>query len=210
VAAALADVTAAARESHLGLALGTCTREPDGRIYDALRFYAPDKTYLGFHSKILLCGTLSGTLSEPPVGEINEYATCPLRTFQFGDVTVGGLICNDLWANPQCVPMPDPHLTQQLARLGARLVFHAVNGGRDGGEWSRGVCWNFHESNLRMRAAAGGSENQRGVWIVKVDSSQPIELRCSAPGGVIDPQGEWVCRAEPQGERFFVHTIEIV
>ena len=30
--------------------------------------------------------------------------------------------------------MPDPHLTQQLARMGARVVFHAVNGGRDGGE----------------------------------------------------------------------------
>ena len=151
VEAGLAQVTGLARQLQVGLALGTCFKEPDGLIYDQLRFYDAQGGYLGFHSKILRCGTMS----EPTEGEINAYAATPLRTFSFKDIPVGGLICNDLWANPQCTPMPDPHLTQQLAQMGARVIFHAVNGGRDGGAWSRGVCWNFHESNLRMRAAAG-------------------------------------------------------
>jgi predicted amidohydrolase len=85
--------------------------------------------------------------------------------------------------------------------MGARVVFHAVNGGRDGGEWSREVYWHFHETNLRIRAAAGR------LWIVTVDNCSPTTMPCSAPSGVVDPQGQWVCRTEAQGEQFFVHTI---
>ena len=94
--------------------------------------------------------------------------------------------------------MPDAHLSQQLARLGARIIFHAVNGGRDGSAWSTGVVWQFHESNLRMRAVAGR------VWIVTVDNCAPIDLPCSAPCGVINPSGEWAVKTESQGERLFV------
>jgi predicted amidohydrolase len=86
--------------------------------------------------------------------------------------------------------------------MGARVIFHAVNGGRDGGEWSR-MVWDFHESNLRIRARASG------LWIVTVDSAHPVTLPCSAPSGVINPDGAWVVRAEPQGEDFFVTTINI-
>ena len=69
---ALQTVTDAARRARVGLALGTCYVEPsDGLCYDQLRFYAPDGTYLGFHTKILTCGTLT----DPPEGEINDY--CP-------------------------------------------------------------------------------------------------------------------------------------
>ena len=78
--------------------------------------------------------------------------------------------------------MPDPHLLQQLSRMGAKVVFHAVNGGRDGGETSR-VAWWYHESNLRLRAMAGK------LWIVTVDSCEPVTLPCSAPSGVINPRG---------------------
>ncbi|MCL5999428.1 MAG: hypothetical protein M1546_25700, partial [Chloroflexi bacterium] len=157
-----------------------------------------DGTYLGFHTKILTCGTLT----DPPVGEINDYAVKPLGVFQLRGVTAGGLVCNDMWANPGCTPGPDPHLAQQLARLGARVVFHAVNGGRDGGEMSK-VAWWYHESNLRMRAAAGK------LWIVTVDNCDPLNLPCSAPSGVIDPQGNWALQAPPQGEYFFAHTIAL-
>ena len=142
------------------------------------------------------------SLEEPPQGEINHYAARPLRTFRFGDITIGGLICNDLWANPGCTPEPDPHLTQQLVKMGAQIIFHAVNGGRDGSEWSE-VAWHYHESNLRMRARAGR------VWIVTVDSSHPTTLPCSAPSGVIDPEGNWVCCTEARGEQFFCKTIEV-
>ncbi len=123
---ALEQVTAAARAAHVGLALGTCFVEPeDGRCYNQIRFYTPEGEYLGFHSKTLTCGTLD----DPPQGEINHYARRPLRTFDWRGVPIAGLICNDLWANPECTPGPDVHLTQQLARMGARVILHAVNGG---------------------------------------------------------------------------------
>jgi NAD+ synthase (glutamine-hydrolysing) len=195
---ALSQVTALAKAHHLGLALGTCFREHDNLTYNQLRFYAPDGEYLGFHSKILRCGSLG----DPPEGEIVDYATTELKVLSFGGLTVGGLICNDMWANPGCTPGSDPYLSRLLAGMGARVIFHAVNGGRDDSPWSREVVWNFHESNLRMRAAAAG------VWIVTVDNCAPVHLPCSAPSGVLNPQGEWVCRAEKQGERLFVHTVE--
>ena len=195
---ALRDVAAYAEAASVGLALGTCFLEPDdGRCYNQIRFYTAAGEFLGFHNKTLTCGSLT----EPPKGEIEHYAVRPLRVFRFGEVTLGGLICNDLWANPGCTPGPDTHLTQQLARMGADVIVHAVNGGRSGNEWSD-VAWRYHEANLRMRARAGR------LWIVTVDSCHPLELRCSAPSGVVNTGGDWVCQAEPQGERLFAYTIE--
>ncbi|MDP6379970.1 MAG: carbon-nitrogen hydrolase family protein [Phycisphaerae bacterium] len=197
---ALARVTGKAKAANLGLALGTCFVEPeDGKCYNQLRFYTPDGEYLGFHSKTLRCGSLD----VPSEGEINDYAVAPLRTFQFAGAKIAGLICNDLWVNPQCSPQPDTHLTQHLSRMGTRVIFHAVNGGRDGGEWSREVAWPYHEMNLRMRARAGG------LWVVTVDNCQPTHLPCSAPSGIINPAGNWVCRAEPKGLKYFAHTIDL-
>lgn len=199
VEAALEQVVRKAAEARLGLALGTCFVEPgDGRCYNQLRFYAPEGAYLGFHSKTLTCGTMT----KPSQGEINDYAVQPLRTFAMKGLTIGGLICNDLWANPGCTPIPDPHLTHQLAGMGARVVFHAVNGGRNGGPLSQ-VHWQFHESNLRLRARASG------LWIVTADNCIPEHLPCSAPSGVIAPNGEWAVKARPQGEQYFVHTIPV-
>jgi len=195
---ALDHVTGRAKAARVALALGTCFEEPDdGRCYNQIRFYDRDGTYLGFHSKTLTCGTLT----DPPRGEINDYATRPLQTFTLAGVTAGGLICNDLWANPECTPGADPHLTQELVRRGARVLFHAVNGGRNGSEWSE-VAWHYHESNLRMRARAGR------LWIVTVDSAEPVHLPCSAPSGVLTPDGCWAVRAPAQGEHQFVHTLE--
>jgi len=200
VASALVTVTAHATSLGLGLALGTCFIEPaDGLCYNQLRFYEPAGRYLGFHSKTLTCGTLT----DPPEGEITHFAVQALRTFDLGRLAVGGLICNDLWANPCCTPQPDPHLTQQLSRLGARAIFHAVNGGRDGSEWSRVAAWQYHESNLRLRAQAAG------VWIVTVDSSHPVDLPCSAPSGIVDPSGNWLVQAPPQGEHCFTGTLHL-
>ena len=195
----LRQVLSWARSAKIGLALGTCFIEPDdGKCYDQLRFYSATSEYLGFHSKILTCGTLT----DPPEGEINDYAVRPLQIFDYSNVRVGGLVCNDLWANPGCTPMPDPHLTQQLSRMGARIIFHAVNGGRDGSVWSK-LAWQYHEANLRMRAQAGS------VWIITVDNCFPLNLPCSAPSGVIDASGNWVCRTEPVGEQFFVYSIPL-
>ncbi len=199
----LLQVTNRARQAGLGLALGTCFVEADGECYNQIRFYRADGEYLGFHSKTLTCGSLE----DPPQGEINVYHIAPLRTFDYGGILIGGLICNDMWANPECTPVPDSHLSQQLANKGAKIIFHAVNGGRDGSEWSR-VAWQYHESNLRMRARAGH------IWIVTVDSAGADVPRhspgipCSAPSGVVAPDGSWVCKTEPIGEQFFVYTVE--
>jgi len=204
VRGALAQVTARAREAGVGLALGTCLIEADCVCYNQLRFYRRDGAYLGFHGKILRCGSWDDPRrsGSPLRGEINDYGLAPLRTFELEGICVGGLICNDLWANPECTPMPDPHLSQHLAQMGARILFHAVNGGRDGGEWSR-VAWHYHEANLRMRARAGR------LWVVTVDNCHPEDLPCSAPSGVVDPDGHWACQTAAQGEQFFAHTITL-
>jgi len=65
------------------------------------------------------------------------------------------------------------------------------------------VAWQYHEANLRMRARAAGT------WIVTVDSSHPLDLPCSAPSGVVDPQGNWLVRTPDQGVRCFVATLTV-
>lgn len=195
----LAQVTEHARGLSVGLALGTCFIEPSNQCYNQLRFYRPDGHYLGFHSKILRCATVDGTAT----GEIQQFATTGLNCFDWRPhLRIGGLVCNDLWANPSCTPMPDPHLTQQLAVMNVDVIFHAVNGARDGSGWSR-VAWAYHESNLMMRAQAGG------IWIVTVDNAHPVDKPCSTPSGVINPTGAFACRTESCGEQRFVHTIEL-
>jgi predicted amidohydrolase len=195
---ALEIVTKRASEKRIALVLGTCFYENDGKCYNQLRFYEKDGSYLGFHSKILLCGSLSPF----PKGEIEDFSSSPLRTFAIGGIVCGGLICNDLWANPECTPMDDPHLTQQLSRMGARVVFHAVNGGRNGSAHSTQTVRNFHESNLLMRAKAGR------LHIVTCDNAFPLHLPCSSPGGIVGPQGSWLVKAPEKGEHFFFYEIE--
>jgi predicted amidohydrolase len=195
---ALTEVTHYATERSVGLALGTCFVEEDNLCYNQIRFYTGTGEFLGFHSKTLRCGTMT----EPTQGEINDYAVRPLQTYVWQNATLGALICNDLWANPGCTPMPDPHLTHQLATLGAQVVFHAVNGGRSDSPLSK-VHWSFHESNLRLRALASR------LWIVTVDNCYPVDLPCSAPSGVLNPQGDWVVQAPPQGEQYFTYAIPL-
>ncbi len=195
---ALEQILELAKSASIGLALGTCFVEDDAQVYNQLRFYDKDGTFIGFHAKILCCGTPT----DPPVGEVNHYATRPLQTFEYDGYTVGGLICNDMWANPGVTPMPDTHLTQQLSDMGTQAIFHAVNGGRSAHEWSN-VNWAFHESNLRMRARAGNA------WIVTVDNCAPMDIRCSAPSGVLNPEGTWVCQTNDTGKDYFVYDLPI-
>lgn len=200
VAAALERVTTAAHNVGVGLALGTCFLEDDGNVYNQVRFYGQDGLYLGFHAKELLCG--SPDLTNEGKNECDLYATRDLSTFQFGGVTIAGLVCNDLWATPGHTPGSDPYLVREVVRLGAKVIFHAVNGGRaTGRRWD--MLWNFHEANLRVRAA------QFQVPIVTVDNAAPLTLPCSAPGGVVGPDGEWRVRAPRQGEHLFVAEVEV-
>ena len=196
----LTKIVKRASKARVALALGTCYVEPDdNKCYNQLRFYNSSGKFLGFHSKTLLCGNFS----DPPQGEINDYAIRPLRTFEIKGIRVGGLICNDIWANPQCTPMPDPHLSQKLSKAGDKIIFLAINGGRDGGPWSKEVNWPFHEVNMRMRAAAGR------VWVVSADNSLPHTVPCSAPSGVLKPNGQWAMQLPKKGEFIKVHTIDL-
>jgi len=196
---ALQYITEYACKASVGLALGTCFKEPsDDKLYNQLRFYSQGGEYLGFHSKILRCSDTD----DPDKNEVALFQESPLRTFQFKGITIGGLLCNDLWANPCCTVMPDVHLSQQLSQMGARIIFHAVNGGRDGSQQSD-LIWQYHQNNLQMRALAGK------VWVVTVDNSCPVSLKCSAPSGVINPDGQWVCKAESRGVQYFVETIKL-
>ena len=194
----LKEIQDYAREAKIGLALGTCFYEPDGKCYNQIRFYDKKGNFLGFHSKILLCIN-PNNYNE---GELYEFETSPLRTFEFEGIKIGGLICNDVWANPMYTSLPDTHLSQQLSDMGARIIFHAVNGGRDDSEWAT-INWNFHGSNLRMRAAAGGT------WVVTADNSYPENLNSSSPSGVIDPDGNWACPTKEKGVQYFVYTINL-
>jgi predicted amidohydrolase len=188
-----------ARQARVGLALGTCFIEPDDLCYNQVRFYTPCGDYLGFHSKQLRCGSMSG----PAEGEITHYAAAPLGTFDFGGITIAGLICNDMWANPQCTPMPDSHLSQQLSEMGAKVIFHAVNGGRGDDDWSHSVVRPYHRSNLQMRARAGE------LWIVTVDNAAPEHIATASPGGVVAPDGAWACETPDRGTQMFAWTIEV-
>lgn len=199
--AALERIRAEARAAGVALALGTCYREPeDGKKYDELRFYTNGGAYLGFHAKILLCARVA----RPSQGdEIHHFSTRPLRTFEVKGITVGGLICNDLWANPEYTPEADTHLSQQLAQKGAQIIFQAVNSGEAKGaelETNR----HFHEANLKMRARAGK------VWIVTVDAlSNRPGFSNQAPSGVMDPEGHWAVRVMSNKEKFFAYTIRL-
>ena len=196
----LKQIVEKASQHGLALALGTCFVEPeDNRCYNQIRFYNAKGKFLGYHSKTLLCGSMT----DPPKGEIEHYAVSPLKTYTLNGITIGGLICNDMWGNPGCTPMPVTHLSQQLSAKGARIIFHAINGGRDGGDWSEQVYWPFHETNMRIRASSGK------VWVVSADNCHPMDIPCSAPTGVLQPNGQWAVKAPKKGEHIVVHTIEL-
>ncbi len=198
---ALLEMLNRARQGHLALALGTCFEEPaDHEPYDEVRLYDQNGAYLGFHAKILLCRKVA----EPSAkGEIDFFKTKPIRTFQLNGLTVGALVCNDMWANPEWTPQDDPHLLQQLSRLGARVVFLAVNSGQSEGK-ELSLVRQYHEANLRLRARTAR------VWIVLADAADPRgELSSQAPSGIVDPDGKWVVMANPKGEQMFSYTIDL-
>lgn len=196
---ALNDIVSLAKSLKIGLALGTCIYEQDGKCYNQIRFYEKDGRFLGFHSKILTC---SESLDEPYSGEITFYSVKPLEVFEFQGVKIAGLICNDMWANPCCTPVPDPHLTHLLARMGARVIFHAVNGGK-GDQDMTNLFHQFHESNQRLRAIADK------LYIVTVDNAYPPDRDNTCTGGVISPEGKYLCKLPIRGEGFFTQEIPI-
>lgn len=196
---ALETLVAYASGMGIGLALGTCKVEDDNLCYNELRFYSKSGVFLGAHTKTLLCGTME----DEPKGEIEEFAVQPLRVFDFEGVCVGGLICNDMWGNPGCTPMHDPHLSHQLARMGTKVIFHAVNGGRDASEQSQVICRRFHEAHVLMQAGADK------VHIATVDNSDPETIGVSSWGGVAGPGYGWLYQLPDRGQQLGIYSIDL-
>lgn len=206
---ALETVLARARVAGIALVLGTCFEAKDGRRYNAQQFYTREGDYLGFHAKILLCRRMSDPEGK---GEVDSFQTRALRTFRFSGLTVGGLVCNDYWANPEWTPMDDPHLAQRLGEMGARVIFVSANTrSRTGEEVQLGR--EYHMSNIRMRARAAKT------WVVVVNAGDPAGSTgepaesgprlLPAPSGIVAPDGTWAVSVLPADEQFFVHTIRL-
>ena len=207
---ALDLVLARAKAAGIALVLGTCFEAPDRRRYNAQRFYDRSGEYLGFHAKILLCRRMSDPEAK---SEVDCFQTRPLRTFNLGGITVGGLICNDYWANPEWTPMDDPHLAHRLGEMGARVIFVSANTGRSRSGDAQQLSRAFHESNILMRARAAKT------WVIVVNAGEPAGFQgessdagprlLHAPSGVVAPNGSWARTVPALDEQFFVHTIEL-
>jgi hypothetical protein len=87
--------------------------------------------------------------------------------------------------------------------MGARVIFHAINGGRSADDFSQVVIRGFHEGSLRIRAGAGR------VWIVTADNAYPETVPNSCSGGVITPDGIWAIKMEHQGVKFCAYNISL-
>ncbi|MDR3688750.1 MAG: carbon-nitrogen hydrolase family protein [Fimbriimonas sp.] len=189
---ALASVTAYAKARGVGILLGTCFKGSEALCYNQVRVYSPLGEYLGAHSKILLCSSLR----HPGDGEMSAYAGGALRTFTWKGVCFGVLICNDLWATPGFTTLPNPYLAWQLRKMGAEIIFHAVNATGPEHDAYRA----YHEANQNLWARALGIPF---VTTNAVDASNPSCCRA----GVIGPDGERHVIAPDSGEQFFTHRL---
>lgn len=190
-----------ASRGNLGLALGTCYREKsDGICYNQIRFYEKNGSFLGFHSKILL-GRSASQPDKP--AEYTQFGTTGLKSFTFDGIKIGGLICNDVFANPMWTPYNVRNLVQELAEMGIRILFHSVHAGRGTDEFRNTVVRNFHESTMRLHAKASK------LWFVTVDNCYPLDVPGQSPSGVINPEGNWEVQLPTIGERYYTYTIDL-
>lgn len=206
VAAALAKVESRAAEKGVGLALGVCIEEDDGKRYNEVRVYDKTGRFLGFHSKILRCSPPKPDCDPaiPYYREHINFAAVPLRTFDFHGVNIGVLICNDMWANPQYTGEDDPHLLQKLSQMGAKLVLHAVNSYCDDTPLIQITTRNYHEANLQIRALAAE------IPVATVNNASCEGIPVSCPGGCIGVDGEWLMKLPDTLEQQLTYCFDLV
>jgi len=196
VAAAAERLRRASKDAGVGLALGTCYKEMAGDreyCYNQVRLYTPEGEYLGFHAKILRCSSLQ----YPGTGEMADYVEGALRTFDWGGVRLGVLICNDLWATPRWTTMPNPYLPWKLKQMGAQLILHAIHSGRDQRHRS------FHESSTELWARA------LQVPILQVNAAPSDGGPVNAPSGLVGPDGNRHVIVPDCGEQYFTCEIDL-
>jgi predicted amidohydrolase len=183
--AAWGEIADACRESGVTALIGTGCKRGDA-TYIQTRIFTESGEVLGTHEKMV-----------PTSGDRDFCEPGPeLRTFEHHGVRFGCLICNDLWVTPGCGPYPDPRLTYQLGRQGARVIFHAIHSGYS-------ACHTpYHESNLALRAV----ESQ--LHIVTANAAKE-EGPVNAATGVVTPQGEWLVQCPREGEQTYTVEIEV-
>jgi predicted amidohydrolase len=178
------EIAAACRTSYTCAIIGTGART-NGHTYIQSRVFGHEGELLGTHDKII------------PTED--ERSWCfpgeGLNTFALNGLTFGCLICNDLWVAPGKGPYPDPRLSYQLSRKGARIIFHSAYSGTDP-EYRA-----YHEANLELRA------REAGAFIVTVNAAYESG-ECNSPSGVVSPDGTWVEKLPASGEQSFTVDVE--
>lgn len=162
VAAARTEVMGLCRDARVIAVLGTCWKV-NGQTTNEIQIIDADGKLAGRYSKHCLT---YGDAKHFTVGDT------PL-VHQVNGLTVGTLICNDLWVTPGFTDGPNPHLSLQQARAGAQVIFHAVNSG------TNAKYREYHESNLKVRSA----EAKCPIVIVNAAADEPINC---ASGVVVD------------------------
>ena len=108
-----------------------------------------------------------------------------------------------MWANPGCTPMANPFLARKLKKMGARVIFHAENWGRDKSDFSQRIVHNFHETNLLMISMSND------IPIVTVDNAAPPDTGMLAIGSVTSVGVDWAMRLPVQVEQMGFYELEI-
>jgi len=189
---ALKEVLSLAKELKVGLLLGTCFRNDDGRCYNQVRIYSPAGEFLGAHSKILVCSPID----EPGTGEMLEYDQGVLQTFLWNNIRFGALVCNDVWATPGYTTIPNPYLPLKLKEMGAEVIFHAINSGTN--QFYR----KFHESSVELWAL------NLQIPIMEVNAAHGNE-KLNAESGLIDSNGVRTVRVPDSGEHLYFCEIDL-
>jgi predicted amidohydrolase len=141
------------RQARISAVLGTCWKENSKTTNELQIIDAQGKLVARYAKRCL-------TYGDAKQFKAGETAL----VHQANGLTVGMLICNDLWVTPGFTDGPNPHLTLQQARAGAQVIFHAVNSG------SNAKYREYHESNLKVRAA----EAKCPIVVVNAAADEPI------------------------------------
>lgn len=184
---------------QFGVTLGTCWKETDENCHTWPCFYQKDGACLGFQSGTLTCGTMTTESG----GEIRISVFQLLHTFAFQWLTVGRFICNEMWPSPIYTSMSAPHLTDQLATIGACVIFHAASGSKGISLFSQEPVKQYHCSKLLLRVEVFR------LWFVTVNSGAPADSHCLSSFGVIASNEKWLVKFVNQGGEYFIGGIAL-
>jgi predicted amidohydrolase len=159
-AAGMAEIAEMCRKFAVTALVGTAWKEED-KTFNQVRILDATGALAGVYAKQCLTYGDAKTVS-PGTTEL---------VFSVASLTIGVLICNDLWVTPGYSDGPNPHLTLKQARARAQVIFHHIFSGSDQRHRS------YHESNHFVRAA------EAKCPIVAVNAFTPPEV--NATSGVV-------------------------